>query len=202
MKIDRIKRFSSKSDISNEELLYLNYAEKLGLKLEYLDYYFKYIESNKYYKIQGFIWKYTKINMIDGYINNELYLHLEYDPTYKKTEEENNLLNQTSSSNNLIQNIICGSENQVDLNGISSNYMVFSNSGYIAITGTSYSMYDEINELKNIVYNSNNILNPLISEPSSFNKYISISEFNNNFLLNEKQINIPILNQKFKIIIF
>ena len=77
--LNKIKKFASRSTLSAEQLLYIEYAELIGLKLDYLDSKFTHIKTKKHYTIEGFIWKYTKTLLTDSYLNNELYIHLKYD---------------------------------------------------------------------------------------------------------------------------
>jgi hypothetical protein len=204
--INKIKRFAIKNKISNEELLYINFAEDIGLKLEYLDKEFQNTENNKIYKIQGLIWKYNKIAINDSYISNELYIHLEQIKIQEDKIKDNNSLklSSTISSSLINQSPYININSQTcsithTLNQLNA-YSTLSERISTSTVPMTATLSNEISDLKDTVYKQN-IKNPCLTESSEFDEYVTLTQFKNIYLLDGKQIDIPVMKQKFKIVI-
>lgn len=205
--INKIKRFATKNKISNEELLYINFAEDIGLRLEYLDKEFQNIENNKIYKIQGLIWKYSKIAINDTYISNELYIHLEQIKIQEDKIKDNDGLKLSSStiSSLINQSSYININSQTcsitqTLNQLNNGYSTLTDRISTSTVPLTTTLSNELSDLKDTIYKEN-IKNPCLTESSEFDEYITLTQFKNIYLLDGKQIDIPVMKQKFKIVI-
>lgn len=189
--LNKIKKIASKTTLSVEELLYIEYAEMMGLKIEYLDMKFVHIDTKKIYTIEGFIWKYSKVLLSDSYLNNELYIHLKYDKSQDELEQQKKAqhVSYTNLNNTLTSNIS------------TSSILIPANS----VTSVSCYTTTHINDLKNDIdsIKRDYQLNELIEDNNmyKYNKYINLLEFQSQYTLNGELIQISNNSPKFKIII-
>lgn len=198
--LNKIKKFASRSILSAEQLLYIEYAELIGLKLDYLDSKFTHIKTNKIYTIEGFIWKYTKALLTDSYLNNELYIHLKYDKSQdeqiKQQKKEQIANSQNLNLNNTKSNGICTTSIAVSSNSL--NYIDQSISYNTSYLNTIQSITNDIDSIKRD-YQLNELIE--FNDLNKLNKYINLLEFQEQYLLNGKQL-LPInVSPKFKIVV-
>lgn len=195
--LNKIKKFASKSSLSLPEIMWINYAEDLGLNITYIDEIFINKNNSNKYNIIGLFWKYSAVKKInDNIFNNELYIGLKryftddyVNLTKNSTENLNTSFNQYSSITNNISSITCGS-------GITGITTIIPN--VASITSSEHSGYlDLYHKIENI--NRENIVNPIIEDAPSDECYYSIPEFTEYFTLNGKELNKILKTAKFEI---
>ena len=195
--LNKIKKFASKSSLSLPEIMWINYAEDLGLNITYIDEIFINKDNSNKYNIIGLFWKYSVVKKInDNIFNNELYIGLrrnftdDYVNLTKKTIKNiNTYFNQCSSITN-ISSITSGS-------GITT---IIPNTidTVCSITTSEHSVYSDLyNKIENI--NRENIVNPIIEDAPSDECYFSIPEFTEHFTLNGNELNKILKTAKFEI---
>jgi len=220
--LNKLKRFAQKDNLSLPEIMWINYAESIGLNISYIDNIFLYKKDNHYYKILGLYWKYTNIEIIDNSFNNELYIGLEKDCTneYKiinnKIDSINNKINSLNISNNIlntsnnlnVQNTIPTintSLNNTSLNNIFSTFNTTCKLNTITAYDTiSNSISSENEKIKNRldIIEKGFIENKLIKYPAEGEVFLPIYKFCEDFTLNNEKIPNNIKKIKFEIKIY
>lgn len=213
--LNKLKRFAQKDNLSLPEIMWINYAESIGLDISYIDNIFLYKKDNHYYKILGLYWKYINIEIIDNSFNNELYIGLEKDCTneYKiinnKIDSINNKINSLNISNNILNNL--NVQNTIPTINTSLNNNIFSTfntpcqlntiSEYGTIT---HSISNENEKIKNRldIIEKGFIENKLIKYPAEGEVFLPVYKFCENFMLNNEKIPNNIKKIKFEIKIY
>lgn len=198
--LNKIKKFASKSSLSLPEIMWINYAEDLGLNITYIDEIFINKDNSNKYNIIGLFWKYSAVKKInDNIFNNELYIGLRRDftddyanLTNKTNKNVNTNFNQYSTITNNILNHASGSSF-----GSTTSVIVPNTVDTVCYSSTHSSFSDIYNKIENI--NKENTVNPIIEDAPSDECYFSIPEFTEHFTLNGKELNKILKTAKFEI---
>ena len=89
-RINVLNKILELGNLTNAQQLYLNYADKLGLDVNWLCENVISTHDN-IYRINGLIWKYKYVSLEDDIIKNELLLELEYIKKYISPEKKKEL---------------------------------------------------------------------------------------------------------------
>lgn len=88
-KVKVLNKILELGNLTHSQQLYLNYADKIGLDVNWLN---ERVICDEYiYKINGLIWKYKYISLEDDIVKNELLIELEYVEKYISPEKEKQL---------------------------------------------------------------------------------------------------------------
>lgn len=228
MEIDSLKKYCSKENLTEYEILWLNYAKNLGFDINLLNSTIKTKDNPpEYYSINGLIWKYSKVlNSSSQYFENNLYVVLQR--TIYFTEEDISLIKETvekaslipNGTSNLVNNLVNTVSSTISntLNNTNIPSTISSNTIPLSgiITGSAaYVAYNlapsiAINSLEeNSIYSKleiegNKVLNDEIKEQYlDGRRFCSLSDLINNYLkLDNSKIGENInIYPKFKIIL-
>ncbi len=218
--LNKLKRFAQKDNLSLPEIMWINYAESIGLDISYIDNVFLYKKDSHYYKILGLYWKYANIEIIDNSFNNELYIGLEKDYTNEYTilNDKIDSLNNKINSLNISSNASNASNTSNNLNlqntiptintSLNNIFSIFNNTCIINSTSEYESISTCISNENEKIKNRLDIIekgfieNKLIKYPAEGEVFLPIHKFCEDFMLNNEKIPNNIKKIKFEIKIY
>lgn len=189
-RINTLNKILELGNLTNSQRLYLNYADKLGLNINWLN---EYVisENNNVYKINGLIWKYKYISLEDDIINNELLLELEYIKPYILPEKEKQLEEIKKQQ----QNLVIGSNLYIPLSATNTGYYISSGTSLNNIVADRYNLLTDEILFKTL---DGQLENPKIKDSSEYgirivklNAFITCYKFENPEFQMPQNINNP-----------
>lgn len=183
-KIKALNKILELGNLTNAQRLYLNYADNLGLDINWLN---EQVisKNNNIYKINGLIWRFKYISLEDDIINNRLLIELEYLKKYispKEIELEEIKQKQAQQSQQLMSNVYI---------------QIQSNNGWFVSSSISpgSSSTDMYNLLTNeTLYNilDGQIENPKIKDSDQYGLYIvELTTFIKEFRFEDSNFQMP-----------
>ena len=200
MNIDSLKKLKyiiENEKPTKEQLLWIKYADKLGLNIEWLDQQIINTKTYNTYIILGLTWKYIYGEIVDDSISNKLLIHLKF--IKNKFKETKNKTQNIKSNNQNISN-----SKYYTLYSPNTLSDMFSQCSVSDTMSLNVNVFSELSEkLDKIleVLTTQNVKNPKVEKHPE--EYITANQFITDYKFVDANIVMPttIISPKFNIIV-
>lgn len=201
MNIDSLKKLKyiiENEKPTKEQLLWIKYADKFGLNIEWLDQQIINTKTSNIYIILGLTWKYIYGEIVDDSISNKLLIHLKFiknKPKETKNKTQNIIKSNNLNNSNLkyytlySPNTLCDMFSQCSV----SDTMALNVNGFSELS-------EKLDKILEVLI-TQNVKNPKVEKHPE--EYITANQLITDYKFVDANIVMPttIISPKFKIIV-